>query len=185
MQIEAGMMAPEFEVKDVFGEAIRLENYQGKKLLLAFFRFSACALCNLRVHQLIEHYADWKAQGLELVAVFESPQENILQYVGKQDAPFPIIADPKATLYDLYGVETSEEKVAATMSRPDVQAKVGEAAEAGFALTKEEGSNFFRMPAEFLIGPDARVMLAHYSQFVYDHLPFEVIEEAAEMKSKV
>ena len=185
MQIEAGMVAPEFEVKDVFGKVIRLEDYRGKKLLLSFFRNAACAMCNLRVHQLIGRYAEWKAQGLELLAVFESPQANILQYVGKQDAPFPIIADPEATLYDLYGVESSEAKVSDTMSRPDVQEKVGQAAEAGFVLTKEEGSNFFRMPAEFLIGPGLRVALAHYNRYVYDHLPFEMIEEAAEMKSKV
>jgi len=183
MHIEAGMMAPEFEVLDSFGNKVNLADYRGKKVLLSFFRNAACAMCNLRVHQLIGHYEEWKANGLELVTVFVSPQENILQYVGKQDAPFPIIADPEAKLYDLYGLETSEEKVNTTMGRSDVQEKIGEAAAAGFVLTKEEGSNFFRMPAEFLIGPDSRVELAHYNQFVYDHLPLEVIEEG--IRSKV
>ena len=32
------------------------------------------------------------------------------------------------------------------------------------------------MPAEFLIGPDLTVLIAHYADYVMDHLPFEVIE---------
>jgi thioredoxin-dependent peroxiredoxin len=44
-------------------------------------------------------------------------------------------------------------------------------------LTKEEGSNFLRMPADFLIGPDGVVRAAHYAAYVWDHLPFACIEE--------
>ena len=68
--------------------------------------------------------------------MFESPRENILQYVGRQDAPFPIVADPQAQLYALYGVEVSEAKVAKTMSMPETQATIGAAA----ALRSTTGS---------------------------------------------
>ncbi len=177
MHIETGMIAPNFEVEDIFGNTIRLEDYRGKRLLLGLFRFSACALCNLRIHQMIEHYPAWQKAGLEVIAVFESPLENMREYVGKQDAPFPLVADPESKLYSLYGTEVSEEKVKATMGRSDMKDVVSAAAQAGFALTKEEGSNFYRMPAEFLIGPDLRVQQTHYADYVYDHLPFEVIDQ--------
>jgi thioredoxin-dependent peroxiredoxin len=45
-------------------------------------------------------------------------------------------------------------------------------------LTPEEGSNFFRMPADFLIGPDLTVHTAHYAEYVYDHLGFDKLEQA-------
>jgi len=177
MQIQSGVPAPMFRVEDIFGEPISLEGYAGKRLLLAFFRNAACAICNLRVHQLILRYPGYQQAGLEVLAVFESPRENILQYVGKQDAPFPIVADPQAQLYDLYGVETSESKVAKTMAMPEAQETIHAAAAQGFVLTPEPGSNFNRMPAEFLIGPDLIVRHAHYATYVMDHLPFEAIEE--------
>jgi hypothetical protein len=62
------------------------------------------------------------------------------------------------------------------MSMPEMQATIGAAAAQGFVLTPEAGSNFNRMPADFLIGPDLIVQHAHYAEYVMDHLSFETIE---------
>jgi peroxiredoxin len=177
MHIQAGTPAPDFQAEDIFGTPVKLRDYAGKTLLLSFFRNAACAICNLRVHHLIQRYPAYQESGLEIVAVFESPRASILEYVGKQDAPFPIIADPQARLYDLYGVEISEEKVAQTMSLAGTPEVIREAEQHGFVLTREPGSNFQRIPADFLIGPDLAVRRAHYAAYVTDHLPFEAIEQ--------
>jgi peroxiredoxin Q/BCP len=175
--ITPGSAAPPFAVADLFARPIALSDYRGRTLLLSFFRNAACAMCNLRVHELIERFPGLHRAGLDVVAVFESPREAMLQYVGRQDAPFPLIADPAAELYGRYGLESSEAKVAATMAMPETMARVASAAAAGFALTPEPGSNFHRMPADFLIGPDGVVLAAHYARYVWDHLPFAQIEE--------
>jgi len=176
MKLTAGTRAPLFKTEDVFGQPIDLAAYAGKPLLLSFFRNGACAVCNLQVHKLIQKYPTYHAQGLEILAVFESPRESILQYVGKQDAPFPIIADPQARLYDLYGVESSEAKVKGSLGDPVQDAVVAEAAQNGFNLTHEDGTNFFRLPADFLICPDGTIELAYYTELVGLHLPFAEIE---------
>ena len=75
-------------------------------------------------------------------------------YVGTQDAPFALIADPFADLYTLYGVESSEAKLKRTMAMSTTQQRIAEAAAAGFRPTEEAGSNFLRMPADFFIGAD-------------------------------
>jgi thioredoxin-dependent peroxiredoxin len=178
MRIQPGISAPDFQLQDNFGNSIKLQDYAGKWLLLSFLRNGACAMCNLRVHQLIQKFPLLQAQNLEIVTVFESSNSSINQYVGKQDAPFPIVPDPEAQLYALYGVESSEEKVNATMTKPETPAMIGAAAASGFALTPEEGSNFYRMPADFLIAPDSSIQIAHYAEFVYDHLDFEILEAA-------
>jgi len=177
MHIQSGTPAPIFHAVDLFDNAIDLDAYHGTPLLLSFFRNAACALCNLRVHQLIERYADFQRAELAIVAIFESPAESMRQYVGKQDAPFPIIADPEARLYTLYGIESSEEKIAATMAMPGTLQVIGAAAAQGFQLTEEAGSNFLRMPADFFIGADGIVLDAHYADYVWDHMPFARIEE--------
>lgn len=175
-RISEGSAAPLFKAEDLFGNVIDLAAYRGRPVLLSFFRNAACAICNLRVHKLIARYPAYEQQGLAIIGVFESPHENMLQYVGKQDAPFPLIANPTAELYDLYGVEVSEAKVQATMAADSGKQIVQEAAEHGFVLTPEEGSNFYRIPADFLISPDGIVEKAFYAALVGEHLPFEVID---------
>jgi thioredoxin-dependent peroxiredoxin len=177
MHIQSGTRAPAFQAVDLFDNPIDPATYQGRPLLLSFFRNAACALCNLRVHQLIGRYADLHDAGLEIMVIFEAPAASLRQYVGKQDAPFPIIADPEAHLYTLYGVESSEAKVTATMAIAATQQVIGEAAAQGFHLTEEAGSNFLRMPADFFIGADGVVLDAHYAAYVWDHMPFARIEE--------
>jgi len=176
MSLQPGAIAPAFQAADLWGNVVALSDYAGKPLLLSFLRNSACALCNLRVHQLIQRYPLYHEQGLEIVAVFESPAESMREYVGRQDAPFTLLSDPEALLYDRYGLESSEEKIAATMAREETKEQIAAAAAAGFQLTREAGSNFLRMPADFLIDPDGMIRHARYAQYVTDHLPFATIE---------
>jgi thioredoxin-dependent peroxiredoxin len=176
MPIQPGTPAPTFTTRDANDHPVTLEDFTGKWLLLSFLRNGACALCNLRVHQLIQRFPELRRRGLEIVTIFESPTSSIRQSVGKQAAPFPIVPDPDAKLYALYGVETSAEKLEATMRRPQTPQVIQEAAEHGFPLTLEEGSNFHRLPADFLIGPDSIVRIAHYAEYAYDHLGFDRLE---------
>ncbi|SHE89720.1 Peroxiredoxin [Seinonella peptonophila] len=178
IQLQPGTIAPTFQCIDQNGKTISLENFRGKKVLLSFFRFAACALCNLHVHQLIQQYPNWQKQGLEVITFFESPQENIHAHVGSQQAPFALIADPKAEVYDRYYVETSVEKIESIMKdKEKVRSLTAKAEAAGFALTHEAGSNFYRLPAEFLINENGVIDIAHYNQSVEDHLSFEVINQ--------
>ena len=110
---------------------------------------------------------------------FESPDTALQRHVGQQDAPFPLIADPSAELYSLYGVETSVAKTQATLAHPNVHQFTDEAEAAGFKLTPEEGSNFNRIPAEFVLDEDGIIRIAHYGPLITDHLPYETIERYA------
>ena len=175
-KLMVGMTAPTFQTVDLFDQPIKLENYRGHWLLLSFYRNAACAMCNTQVHKLIGKYEEYHQKGLDMLAVFESPRANMLQYVGKQNAPFSIVGDPKAHLYDLYGIETSESKVQASMASPITQARVKEASTLGFELTQEPGSNFYRMPADFLIDPDGIIREAFYSELVGMHLDLAVVD---------
>ncbi|MBY0160261.1 redoxin domain-containing protein [Paenibacillus lautus] len=178
--LQSGEYAPVFQSVDQNGNIVSLEAYRGRKVLLAFFRNAACALCNLRVHQFIQRYPQWQdPYHLDVICFFESPEAALHRYVGQQDAPFPLIADPNAELYALYGVETSADKTRATLAQPNVHEYTDEAEAAGFKLTPEEGSNFNRIPAEFLIDERGIVRIAHYGRLITDHLPYETIERYA------
>lgn len=180
-RITEGERACAFRTMDIAGHVVDLADYSGRHVLLSFFRFASCPFCNLRVHRMIERYAAYRDAGMEIIAVFESLRETMLQYVaGRMDAPFPLIADPEDHLYRLFGLEKSWGKFAMAYLNPRTAAKrARDAAAAGF------GKGFWpgkidaaphRMPADFLIGPDMVVRKAWYGTYPGDHLPFEMIE---------
>ena len=96
MRIQSGAQARPFETRDIFDRTISLEDYRGERLMLSFYRYASCPLCNLRVAQLIAQYPSLREQGLHLVAFFQSPRQSILETVAKQDVPFPIVPIPSA-----------------------------------------------------------------------------------------
>lgn len=169
--------AKDFSAFTLSGETFKLSDYKGSNILLSFFRNGACALCNLRVHELIERFQDFENQNIKIVCVFESSREDMLPFVGEQNPPFVLLADPQGKLYDLYNVETSMEKINNVMKNNLADERIKEAAANGFQLTKQEGANFFRLPADFLINENFIIKKSHYSNQIIDHLEFDEIFE--------
>jgi thioredoxin-dependent peroxiredoxin len=172
MKIQNGEPAKDFQVEDLFGKQITLGDFKGKKMMLSFYRYASCPLCNLRVHQLIQRYPDLHEKGLEMVAFFQSPPETIYRYVGKQDAPFSIVPDPDREVYKLYGVEGS---LAGFLK---ASLKVGDlisAVRKGFLPGRIDGETTM-VPADFLIGPALVVEKAYYGKDIGDHMPIQEIE---------
>jgi peroxiredoxin Q/BCP len=171
LKLKLNDVAPDFTLPATNGKMFNLSDYAGNRILLSFFRNGACALCNLRVQELINNHASLTKAGIKVIAVFESSVEDMLPYVARQEPPFLLLADPKGLIYEQYRVEISEEKIAKVMTENLAQEKIEEAMEKGFALTLQAGSNFHRLPAEFMIGKDFRIEKAHYTNFIIDHLP--------------
>ncbi|MBV1756715.1 MAG: AhpC/TSA family protein [Dethiosulfatibacter sp.] len=173
MRLIEGQKAKDFEVKDIFDNNITLEKHRGKKILLSFYRYASCPLCNLRVSELIEQDDYFKEKGLELIAIFQSPADRILEYVGKQNTPFPIIADPEQRLYKLYGVEVSGLGLIKALFKPG---KFKEALNKGFHTGTMEGPKS-RIPADFLIDEKGIILKAYYGKDIGDHMPIEMIKD--------
>ncbi len=172
MKLKTGNKAPQFLTTDIFGNTIKSEDLRGKKLMLSFYRYASCPLCNLRVNQLIQKHDKLASNGLNIVSVFQSPVESILKYVGKQDAPFPIIADPTHTLYKLYGVSGNWAAFARAGLKLDKMAK---AAKLGFMPGKMEG-DIKMVPADFLIDEKGFIHTAYYGKDISDHIEITEIE---------
>lgn len=171
MKIEVGQLARRFKVDDIYGNPITLDDYAGKKLLLAFFRHAACPLCNLRVHQLIQNFPNLQNEGLNILAFFESSKDMIQKYVGQQHAPFPIVADSEKAFYRLYGVESSWTGTLRGLLR---FSDFSNAAKAGLMFFHPH-NDVTVLPADFLIGPDLVIQTAYYGKDIGDHLPIEEI----------
>lgn len=173
-RLKKGDIAPEFMGADLFDAKIRLSDYRGRWLLLSFYRYASCPLCNLRVHHLSLRSALWQSIGMDMVAIFQSPPDKIRQYVGRQQSPFPLLADAEQKLYALYGVRTSWVGfLKAWIKRlPEVWSSV---IGSQYWPGSIEGG-IHRIPADFIIDPHGRIAVAYYGRDIGDHLPLEIIE---------
>lgn len=77
MRLKTGDQAIPFSADTIDGKTISLAEFAGKPLLLRFYRYASCPMCNLRIRDFAQHYPQLHARGLEVVAVFHSPARNI------------------------------------------------------------------------------------------------------------
>lgn len=171
MQIREGQRAPAFAGTGHDGQSVDLVRYRGQPVLLSFYRYASCPVCNMRVSELIGLRQRLGPAAPAMIGVFQSPAAHIARYVGLQQPPFPLVADPDMSLYAAFGLQS---RWLGLLSVP----AIGLAARAfvrGFLPGKIDGP-FHRMPADFLIDADGTVVRAYYGSALDDHLPIEEIE---------
>lgn len=71
MRLEQGNKAPNFELTDITGIQVNLDEYKGQKILVSFQRFAGCPFCNLRLHQMITRFPQWQ-EDLAVLVIFDS-----------------------------------------------------------------------------------------------------------------
>ncbi|MCK5046070.1 MAG: redoxin domain-containing protein [Candidatus Heimdallarchaeota archaeon] len=174
MRLREGEKAFNFTVTDLSGKTISLTNFKDKKILLSFYRYASCPLCNLRISQLIQQYDDMKKKGLVIIAFFQSPKESMLKYVGKQDVPFSLVTDPKREIYKLYRIEKSWFKYVIG----GVSWKMFKALRKGYKIKDQEGQQNL-VPADFLI-ENMVIKRAYYGRSIADHISFKEITQFLE-----
>jgi thioredoxin-dependent peroxiredoxin len=172
---QEGEKASDFTASSIDGKTFKLSDLKGKKIFLSFFRNGACALCNLRVHEISLRQKEFDKAGIVVVAVFESPVSDMKPYVGKQELAFTLLSDAEGKIYQQYGIQTSPEIVNQVIASGSAGPRMAEAAQAGFPLTKQEGSNFFRIPAEVLIDENFNIVKIHHCDQLTNHMPLDEV----------
>jgi peroxiredoxin Q/BCP len=180
MRLEQNVIAPVFNEKDIYDREINLQDYKGRKLLIAFFRHAGCPFCNLRVHYLSKAHESLKAAGLDMIFFFESKAPVILRSTfHRGTSPIPIISDPTKKWYDAYGLESSGAKSAISHMTSFVQTTF-KAKSLGLPVhMMASGESISTMPAEFLLDKGLIVKRVHYSERLNDRLEIRDIEQFA------
>lgn len=173
MKLSSGQKAPDFTVKDIYGNSINLSQIKDQKILLSFFRYAECAMCNLQVSKMMKHKDLFQNKGIKIIAVFESPAESLKKSIAdKHGFDFTIIADVNRNLYKLYSVKPSWIKTIRTMSVKGFQ-HLSQAIKLGFKAGGKVEGTLHQIPADFLIDANKTIQIAHYGNSVIDHFPLE------------
>jgi len=181
MSLLQNKTAPVFELKDIFGRFIDLNDYKDKRLLIAFFRHAGCPFCNLRVHALTKVHQELQAKGLEMIFFFESKEQVLLRSIfHKEVSPIPLIADPDKRWYKAYGLEESFGKSVKSHVTSLIQTTL-KAKQTGVPVHwMESEESFSTIPAEFLVDRGLVLRKLHYSKGLNDRLEIDVIRTFAE-----
>lgn len=163
--------AIDFIVADYLNNQITLSDFKGKKVLLSFFRGGACPFCNMRVRELINNYPKFEENGIVIIAFFASSKEDILEFTGKQNAPFSIIPDPTLKFYTKYGVEQSKWGMLKTMLNPIKMINMMTSGFFNFKSSKDKPI----VPADFLIDEHQIIQKAYYGSDFGDHINIQEI----------
>lgn len=171
-RVRPGEMIRDFSLPDMSGNMVNLSDFQSRSVLLSFFRDASCPFCNLRLYELTRKHEQYRRQGLEVVAVFNSSPEVIKRYLGKRNRPFPMLGDADKEIFRLYGVESSWGILMKGMFN---FSRMFSAFAKGFMPAA--GAFKPLLPADFLIDPAGRVRATYYSRDAARHISLGVVEK--------
>ena len=173
MKIKLGDKIENISLTSIDEEKFELNNYIGKKILLSFYRFAACPMCNLRINEIIKNY-DAFGDNFIHVAIFDSKLDNLKRFTSKHNAPFPILADEKYEYFDKYDVERSILKfVWSQIIRINRQLK---AMIKGYVPLAFKGY-VTTLPVDILIDEKGEVERVKYAKDISDHISISDIKK--------
>ena len=176
MRRKPGDKVGQLRLRALDGAVFDMDQLNGKRFMLSFFRFAACPFCNLRVHELVSRFGEF-GPDFSIVAVFDSPLDNLQRQAGRHQAPFPILADETGVCYRAFAIERSVMGMikAALLRFPSLlQATLIK----GFLPTSFQG-HLATLPTDFLVDARGVIREAYYGKDIGDHLPFERVKAFA------
>mgnify|MGYP003625437006 CR=1 FL=1 len=179
MYITDDMKIKNIVLPAIDGTMFDLHNIEGKPFMLSFFRFASCPFCNMRMHELVKRYNEL-GNNFTIVAIFDSPIDNLILHAEGHNAPFPILADADNLYYKIYGIEHSILGVIKGMlfRIPTLLRGMRK----GYIPITIKG-RMTTMPADFLIDSTGIVQQAYYGKDEGDHLSFDRVKEFSHQHS--
>ena len=173
MRLKSGVKARNIRLPAIDVSMFETESAKGKPIMLSFFRFASCPFCNLRVNELVRRFDEF-GNDFTIIAVFDSPLDNLTRHAEGHKAPFPILADEDNKYYREYGIEHSVLGMlkGIFLRMPTLLKGMFK----GYIPTTIKGS-MTTMPADFLIDREGIIQVAYYGRDDGDHLQFDTVKE--------
>ena len=96
VRAEEGHLAPDFTLKTLEGNTVRLSELRDKKVVLINFWATWCPPCRLEMPTMQQIYSEYRDRGFEILAVNIEPNatQAISDFVRELRLTFPILLDP-------------------------------------------------------------------------------------------
>jgi peroxiredoxin Q/BCP len=101
--LEPGDPAPSFSLLDQHGEAVRLDDFAGRRVLVYFYPEADTPGCTVQSCDLRDHRQDLSGLGLEVVGISPDDPPKQLAFDRKYDLGFPLLADEDHAVAERWG----------------------------------------------------------------------------------
>jgi len=168
VQLGSGDIAPAFQATTHLDAPISLDDFRGRKVWLAFFRFSTCPLCSLRLHEMRDLFREHES--VHIAGFFRSPRHRFEKGRVAKAAWFPIVPDPDGEIYDRYHLNSS---FAAALSPAVLTRTAKSMARGNFSGNPDRGA--LQKPGDFLVdytGSQPVISHAEYGDALSDRIDF-------------
>ncbi len=88
-----GNKLPQFELRDVGGNAFSSDELIGSPAVVMFYRGNWCPLCMAQIHELAGRYRDLEALGIKVALISPQPDEQSRRLAAMHDVPFRFLVD--------------------------------------------------------------------------------------------
>jgi peroxiredoxin Q/BCP len=102
--IEPGDRAPDFELPDEDGRAVKLSDFRGQPVVVYFYPKADTPGCTVQACGVRDHEADYSKVGATVLGISPDPVAKVKKFHDKQDLNFRLLADSDHTVADSYGV---------------------------------------------------------------------------------
>ena len=173
MEIKIGDILEEITLPTINGSNFSLSSLKGKKVLLTFYRFARCPMCNLRINEILKRY-DELGKNFTMVGIFDSKINNLRKAMNRHDIPFTILADENFKYFEKYEVKTSWWGVIrASFTR---FTKFNKALFLKGYIPFPIKGHFNTLPVDILIDEKGVVVDVKYAKDIGDHFSFEKLK---------
>lgn len=101
----AGVPAPDFVLKGMNGENLRLSEFLGEVVMLNFWA-TWCGSCRQEMPELEQLYETYRSAGFVLIGVnVDDDTERAAKFVQALDIDYPILLDPRKSVAPLYRLD--------------------------------------------------------------------------------
>ena len=163
--LSAGATVPSFSRRPVFGLDVVVPPPQ-RPIVLCFVRSLSNPLTREALAILQQHWPRFDLEGVQVVAVTDSEPVVAQDFVPRYHVLFPVICDPEHALFQAFQVG-GDQALAGT-----VRALAGGGVRNAFrALRHGHGPlerKQLKLPAEFVVAPDGRLLYSHYGRSMTD-----------------
>lgn len=172
MRLQPGDDAPEFGLPTASGETWRLAEVDGA-CHVQFYRYAGCPSCLLHVRRYGGRIDEVRDAGIEPVAVFHSPVDDLRETC--DGVPYPVLADSTKEVFRAYGVETDWRGLLSWRTLRDTVVAMLEGHRWRPSMAKVGWTG---LPADFLID-DGTIVAAHYGTDFADSWSVDDVLERA------
>jgi thioredoxin-dependent peroxiredoxin len=102
--IQEGDVAPDFEARDGEGNAVKLSDLRGHKVVLYFYPKDDTPGCTKEACSFRDSFAEFKGRGIEILGVSLDDEKSHRKFADKYSLPFRLLADTDHHVADLFGV---------------------------------------------------------------------------------